>query len=168
MEKLRQPREPELPEGMTFDDLRFVHPQIYPLSVAQLGWEALLGFDIDGNEAKVSYSLRRPVSEDFDAKSLAKRIRLLDEKGEMLPSYRLNVDTKETKTPSLEFNFTGFPTQTTMEVMRALEDDFNPEGSQPRRLQLLGSSEPMDDPYEEEIQPQRKPLFQRAREIFHR
>lgn len=158
---------PKLPEGMILDDLRFVHPQLYALSVVQLGWEALIGSGIDGNPAKVAYTLSRPVSEGINLDRLRRSTGIIDEEGTSLPGYTVGVVEKDGK-HILGFNFTGFPTQQTMDVLKALEDEFNPEGVKPIRLRLLASSEPMDDFDDYAEAPRRKSLLERARTIFNR
>lgn len=158
---------PELPSGMSVDDLRFVHLQLYALDMVQKGWEVLLGREVDGNPAKVSYTLKREVEKDYDWHELVKKIGVLNEEGNIIPEYSIGLNFGNDEPSVLDFNFTGFPTQKTMDVLKSLEDEFTPAEFKPKKLSLLASSEPMDD-FFEESPPRRKSFFEGIREIFHR
>lgn len=149
----KEPPSPELPKGFSLDDLRFVHPQLYPIDMGFKGWSCELHFDIDGNPAKVSYTLARPLSENFDLDhmtNIAEDIGIMNE-GEFLKGYSLKIDTfnearpisqkmREVINPHegakavLIFNFTGFPTEKTMQVLMRLEKRFLP----PKRTRQRG------------------------------
>ena len=158
----RERRTPQLSEGISLDDLRFVHPQIYALDMVTKGWEVFLKRDVDGNGAKVSYSLSRQVSKDFDIEGLVKKIGVLDEEGNIIDEYSVGFTTSVDKKPTLSFNFTGFPTQKTMDVLQNLEKEFLPEDFRPMHLKLIASSDDIEET------PQRKSYLDRAKEIFHR
>lgn len=158
---------PQLPEGLTLSDLRFVNPEIYPLDMAMKGWQVLLKRDVGGNAAKVSWSLERGVPEDFDLDTLKQQIGVLDEKGNALPGYHIGLasspdaihslgkqvgidditdeagnsliyHTNSTdKTFYLLFNFTGFPMAKTMEVLLSLEQQFLPADFTPVRFERV-------------------------------
>lgn len=152
---------PQLPEGLLPDDLRFVHPQLYPVDMAYKGWEVYLGKGVDGNEAKVSYSLSRN-ADGLDLEELKKTIGILDEEGNAINGYSLYVNQKDGEPARLEFNFTGFPTQKTMDVLQNLEGQFLAKDFKPRHFKMIASSEPMEET------PGAKSLLARAKEIFHR
>lgn len=164
-ERERRPRGndlPELPLGMTIEDLRFVNPHIYPIDMASKGWQVLLERDVDGNPAKVAYSLERGVPEDIDVEALQRKIGILDEDGFYLPGYYLGVAhskdaekflARKVGLPSMDvadnegnsqmwnspetsfllFNFRGFPTAKTMDVLLKLENEFLADGPKPPR-----------------------------------
>lgn len=142
--------QPQLPKGVTVDDLRFVNPEVYALDMAYKGWEVLLGSDKDGNPAKVSYTLSREIAEGYDVAALRERLGLVDEQGEVLSGYSLDVAQGNGRRPTptlkpiLNFEFVGFPTAKTMQVLEGLEGAFLPEGQKPEqrvRFELLASSE---------------------------
>lgn len=156
--------EPELPAGMTVEDLRFVHPQLYPLDMATKSWQALLRANVDENPAKMSYSLLRSVAEDLDVESLKRDVGMVAEDGTPLPGYFLAIsdDPEAEKTLArqmgvgaidildsegrsqiwqgegrfLIFNFTGFPTAKTMDVLIVLEKKFLPKDFHPYKIEL--------------------------------
>ncbi len=155
-------RVPELPEGLTLAELRFVNPQFYPLDMAMKGWQVFLRFDIGGNPARVSYSLLRSVSPDTDADDLRRQIGMVDEEGGVKPGYymgiadnpdaastlsrRLGIEDitdeqgssmlrRQGEASYLLFNFSGFPTEQTMDIMMALENKFLPEGQKPLTIE---------------------------------
>lgn len=181
---------PELPEGMTVDDLRFVSPHAYAISMAMLGWEAALLAHVDGNEAKVSYSLTRTIPDSLNLDELKRKIGIVDNEGNSAPGYYLGTTnskdaefavSRKAGVPDdftrsvheignnpgpndeelyLYFNFTGFPTKQTMDILMALENEFKPEDYQPVEMHLLASSESAE-------RQSRRSILQRAREIFH-
>ncbi|HYM65529.1 MAG TPA: hypothetical protein VES68_03545 [Candidatus Sulfotelmatobacter sp.] len=161
MERRTGSQVPELPNGMTLDDLRFVNPQVFHLDMAIKGWDVYLGRGIDGNEAKVSYELSREVPKDFNFGGLGSKIGIVDEEGNVLPEYSVLHTNPPEKPSTLTFNFTGFPTQKTMDVLKKLEDEFSPPQFRPRHLRLVGESEGQEPE-------KRKSLLDRAKEIFHR
>jgi len=156
--------EPMLPAGVKVEDLRFVHPQLYPLDMVTKGWQALLRANIDENPAKMSYSLLRAVAEDLDVESLKRDVGMVAEDGTPLPGYLLAIsdDPEAEKTLArqmgagaidildsegrsqiwqgegrfLIFNFTGFPTSKTMDVLLALEKKFLPKSFRPYKIEL--------------------------------
>ena len=144
---------PQLPTGLALEDLRFVHPQVYPLSMGVKGWAAEVHSDVEGNSAKVRYVLSRPVPESFDIDSLATLAETIGiiEDGAIRESYSLYVDCFDEARPLahqlrekvnphednqsvLIFDFTGFPTAKTMDVLLSLEHAFDPP-----RKKLLSS-----------------------------
>ncbi|MEK7551695.1 MAG: hypothetical protein AAB532_03795 [Patescibacteria group bacterium] len=149
----RKKTPPQLPVGMTFDELRFADPEIYPPSMVMIGWQVLLGHDIGGNEAKVSYSLLRSVPKTLDLDKLRRQIGMTDDEGHVLPGYYMDTTPNPDAIRSLArqigiedltdreghsiltsgatddenylmFNFTGFPTAKTMSVLTALGEQF--------------------------------------------
>lgn len=154
----RRGKAPELPEGLTLAELRFVNPQFYLLDMAMKGWQVFLRFDVGGNPARVSYSLLRSVPPDTDADDLRRQIGMVDEEGRVKPGYYMGIADNPHAASSLSrqlgieditdeqgssmlrrqgeasyllFNFSGFPTEQTMDIMLALENRFLPEGQKP-------------------------------------
>src|SRR5260221_5876253 len=125
------------------------------------GWEVFLGRGIDGNEARVSYELSRKIPKDFNLEGLGLRIGILDEEGNALPEYSVLLTNPPDQPSILTFNFTGFPTQKTMDVLKNLENEFPPSQFRPTNLRLVGSSEGQEPE-------KRKSLLDRAKEIFRR
>jgi len=85
-----------LPDGLSEDDLRYVHPQLFPPSMAMQGWNTVLKFDIDGNPYKVDYRLARPLDADFgieEFSKLASQVGIFNEEEDILPSYTFRIDT---------------------------------------------------------------------------
>ena len=188
----RQRATPQLPDGLSLDDLRFVNQQMYPLEMTMKGWEVLLENGIGGNEARVLYSLSRTVPNTLDLVELKKRIGLIDDDGNSLPGYYVGLTNSQDATLTLSrrmgisdetdqeiksfantpvlkedeshllFNFTGFPTEKTMDVLLGLEKEFLPKDFKPMHLRLLASSESMEET------PRGKSFLERAKTIFHR
>jgi hypothetical protein len=139
--------QPQLPEGMTLDDLRFVNPETYALHMAWKGWTVVVGGDVDGNPVKVGYSLSREITDGFDVTTLGQKIGVINEQGETLDGYSLGIihrDGQRHDKPTLDFKFRGFPTEKTMQVLESLEREFLPEGEGPERrkrnFRLLASA----------------------------
>lgn len=128
--------------------------------MAMQGWTAGTLHEVDGNRYKVHYRAARPVDRSFELEELeglARRIGILDEEGEQLEGYSLVVDTFGDNRNALDtlhdkinphtntsrllvFNFHGFPTDTTMDVMQELERTFQQQrkGMVARILGRLG------------------------------
>jgi len=140
----KDPSTPDLPEGITVDDLLYFNPQHYLIDMAMKGWGVKISHGVDGNEDKVSYGLSRPVGLDFSSTSLddlSERIGIKDKDGNILAGYSLvvgfvgdsgslveelrqDVNPHEDSGAVLRFNFTGFPTGKTIDVMDRLEQAF--------------------------------------------
>lgn len=135
----------DLPLGMNQEDLRFIHPQAFPVYMGMKGWSVEAHFDVDDNPAKTALLLSRPAAEDFtvdDFDALVARMGIAgEEAGTFKPGYSLRIDSfgelkhmargmrqavnpHEDNSRTLIFAFKGFSTEETMTALEAITATF--------------------------------------------
>ncbi len=135
----------DLPPGMSQEDLRFIHPQAFPVSMGARGWSVETYFDVDDNPAKTAILLSRPILEDFtgdDFDNLVARMDIAgEEAGTFKAGYSLRIDSSgelqhtaremkqavnphENNARTLVFHFGGFSTEETMSALEAITATF--------------------------------------------
>lgn len=148
----------DLPAGISPADLRFVHPMLYRISMTPKGWDTTIEEGIGGNPARVSYSLLRTVPIGLDIQNLKARLGIVDTEGNNLPGYYLDTTENPEASRTLLFNFTGFPTEKTIDALFGLEREFMPEETAQTAV--------IEIPLSRNGHSNTKNLFQRARRRF--
>ena len=145
----------DLPLELNEDDLRYVLPETFADIATEKGWTLVLEENVDDNHYKILYVMTRPVPTDFDDGKVAamqERIGIVDEDDEIIDDYGLWTEDvrvwKPGKIPGrrkilseskrLYFEFRGFPTDQTMDIMQALMQEFQPEQRKGAIARFLG------------------------------
>ncbi|HLG90917.1 MAG TPA: hypothetical protein VI336_02035 [Candidatus Saccharimonadales bacterium] len=159
----------ELPLEIDEKELRYILPELFTPFVNERGWDVSIEEGVDGNHYKILYEMSRPVPAGFDDGELAgmqDRIGIVDEYGEIIDDYGLwtegvrvwraaedpDLDQPTSESKRLFFEFEGFPTDQTMDVMQKLLDSLESHEPQERKgiisrfLGRLGLEKKQSDP----------------------
>jgi hypothetical protein len=145
----------ELPLEIDEEELRYILPELFTPLVEERGWDVSIEEGVDGNYYRVLYVMSRPVPPGFDDGELADmqdKIGIVDEYSEIIDDYVLwtegvkvlpgdenpDLDPPTSESKRLFFEFEGFPTDQTMDIMKKLIETFPPGTNSGRWIRLLG------------------------------